>query len=146
MRKERPLKYRWVVLFALSVWLALTLAIAFGTAQRKGVTVAFAFVPLAMILIALAPISMPRIVGHRWFIPISATWGCCAFVAIHLVGSWLLGYGHECNRLVIFTSLGAYGALVMIWMAAKSYRWMVALVRRKFVHGGQDSQVKAAIA
>jgi len=145
MGKKRRLKYRWVLLFALSVWFALTLAIALGTAKREGVTATFAFVPLAIILVALAPISVPRIVEHRWFLPISSIWGCGTIVIIHLIGSRLLGYGHQCDRVVIFASLGGYGTLVTIWIVAKFYRWMRTLIHRKFVPDGENIQIKAEI-
>lgn len=140
--KLKYLKYRWVVLLALVVWLATTLAIAAGTARRPGVTVTFAFVPLLMILVALAPASVPRITTHKWCIPIMSIWGGSTLVAITFVSTWLLGYGQKCTRVAVIASVGMLGTLNVCWIIGKLYRWAVAHARHKPPNSIQEEIVK----
>lgn len=116
---EKPLKYRWVLLFALAVWALLALAIALGTARREGITVKYSFIPLAMLLVALAPVSVGRIVAHKWCVPIATTWGCASIVAIHYVGAWLVGVGRQCDWLVLTATLTVFCLLNGCWLVNK---------------------------
>jgi hypothetical protein len=122
MAKHSVLKYRWIVLFALPVWGLLAISIAFGMTRRKEFTFVHTFIPLAMLLIALAPVSVPRIATHRWFLPIAATWSCSAIVAIHFLGAWLTGLGHQCDWVVLTASIAGFCVLNIGWLATRLWR------------------------
>ena len=131
--KSKLLKYRWIFLSALVVWAWLVLTIAFGTARRQGITVAYSFVPLAMLLVVSIPVSVTRIARYKWGFPIAVTWSCSTSVAIHFVGTWLLGYGYQCNRIILVVSASGFCILNIGWVASKLWRQAVIFIRRKWV-------------
>ncbi len=120
--KDR-LKYRWVALAAAALWLFLVLVVVSGTATRKEFTFRHTFIPPAMILAALGPMSIRRIVTHRWFVPITATWICSATIAIHFIGTRLTGLGHQCDRVILVTSGLVWCALNIGWLARRLWRF-----------------------
>ena len=137
MKKRLVLKYRWIVLFAVVSCGSLAIAISFGTA-RKGVTPTLAFVPLTMLLVALIPASVSRIVNHGWFAPIFATWACGTIVATHFASVWLMGLGHQCDRVVLTANGTVWLASSAMWAISRLWRLAVTFERRKL---GRSIQV-----
>jgi len=138
MRKNRVIKYRWIVLSAVVLSGLFTIAIAFGT-PREGVTPVLALVTLVSLLIALAPVSMPKIVAHSWCVPISTTWSCSTIVAVHFAAVWLMGLGHQCDRVVLIANGVLWCVCNALWVLMKLYRWSATFARRKWTHSIQTA-------
>ena len=111
-------RYRRIVLIALVACGLMALSIAFVT-PRKGVTLTLALVPLVMILVAFVPLSVTKIVKHRWATPITAAWIFSAIVATHFVGTRLIGFGHQCDRVVLVASVAGFCLINIIWVVGK---------------------------
>ena len=127
MKKSRVIKYRWVVLSAVVLCGLSALPIALGVPLRKGVTPAnYLACLLAMsvvFLAALVPVSIPKIVAHRWLVPISTTWAFSIMVAGYLATMWLIGFGHQCDRVVITLSGVMWCVFNTGWVASRLLRW-----------------------
>jgi hypothetical protein len=123
MEKSRVIKYRWIVLCAMVSCGLLAATIAFGIPHREGITPTLAFIPFAMFLVALIPVSVARIVAHKWFAPIASTWGCSSIVAIHFAGTRLMGLGHQCDNVALTTSIAGFCLINVIWAIGELRRW-----------------------
>ncbi len=122
MKKSRVIKYRWIVLSAMVMSGLLALLIALGVPLREGVTPAIVLVPLPILLVALVPVSIPKIVAHKWLVPISTTWGCSTIIAGHFISVWLMGVGHQCDGVVLTASGTLWCVSNTCWVASKLWR------------------------
>lgn len=122
MTTNKPIRFRWVLVISTGIWGLLVFSIAFGVA-RKEFTFVHTFIPFAMLLVALAPLSAAKIVTHELFVPIAMTWAASAIIAIHFLGKWLTGLGPECDRVVLTASFASFGLINIGWMANRLRRW-----------------------
>lgn len=123
MKKQRVLKYRWVVLFAIVSCGLLAIAIALGVPHREGITPSVAFIPFAMLLVVSIPLCVTRIVKHRWATPIEATWCFPAIIAIHFIGTRLMGLGHQCDDLVLTACITGFCFTNAVWIIGEGRQW-----------------------
>lgn len=140
MNKNKPIKFRWILLSASAVWVLFVTVYAFRPVHLPELTFWVTFTPVAMVLVPLAPLSVTRVVIHRWLLPIIATWSSSAIIATHFTGTWLTGFGHQCDRVVLIAALSAFCLLNICWSASRLWRRVAAFVRRRL-----DRSIQAAV-
>jgi hypothetical protein len=81
--------------------------------------------------VALAPVSVARIVAHRWFVPIAMTWAMSAVIAIHFLGRWLTGLGPECDRVLWVATTSGFCVVNGWWLGHRLWRSRLTVERNR---------------
>ncbi|MBI4136120.1 MAG: hypothetical protein HY481_01005 [Candidatus Vogelbacteria bacterium] len=139
------IRFRWILALAFSAWVLLATLFLYASVatRRADINFAVTFIPAAILLVALAPLAMTKIVVHRWAVPIVATWASSAIVAVHFTGRWLTGFGNHCDRVVLVVSIAAFCLLNGFWLTIGSrsrHRWM-NFCRRKLSRSIQAAAI-----
>ncbi len=114
--KDGPLKFRWVCLIAVGLWLFTVVCYEAGLTEPGVFTFGRTFVVPALLLTAIWPVTVARLVRWRWFHPAVGTWLAFSLPAFNLGIIWLFGMGSRCLGVSIVGGIGGFVVINLIWL------------------------------
>lgn len=136
---KKPVKFRWSLIIAFAMWIFTVICYQAGLTEPRVFTFVNTFIVPALVLVPIAPLSVARVVTHRWFMPGIAIWAGFTIPGIYLTGSWITGVGHRCDKVVMLGGVVAFFVLNMLWAVD---RWQGRV--SKELERSIDSRVRVA--
>lgn len=133
---KNPFKFLWNLAITFAVWAFMAVCYEAGWIYWQEFTFVHTFIAPAMYLVALAPLSVKRVVRSEYLLPYMAVWEGVMIPTVYLVMRWITGFGHHCDRASLISGVLGFLGLLAYWAIAT----FVRRVRRKL-----DRSIQAAI-
>jgi hypothetical protein len=126
----KPVKFWWSLIIAFGMWAFVVICYEAGLTHPQAFTFVHTFIAPAVVLVAIVPLSVTRVVTHRWFVPGIATWTGFTIPAVYLTGRWITNYVHHCDKVAIFGGIGAFSVINACWVIPRWRRWVLTNEKR----------------